>query len=162
MKNLLKVAMAAGFIAVPMQAGAVTDNVQFNGTVTHSCQINVTRQGTMVADAGFQNLDSTLAGGQSGQADVTATGNGFNVSIDVPSSFTTEPAADTTTETFGGAYTTSGATTTSGSAVGGANSGANGLNNGVTAVDINLAAAKGGSDVFEAGNYVGIVVLRCE
>ncbi|MGI9350252.1 MAG: hypothetical protein ACR2O3_01710 [Rhizobiaceae bacterium] len=162
MKNILKVAMVAGFAAVPMHANAVTGDVQFNGTVTHTCVINVGRQGTMVADAAFQNLDSTNAGGQSGQAQIVATGNGFDVSIDVPAAFGTEPAADATAETFSGAYTTSGATVTSGSAVGGANSGAQNLSNGTTDVDINLAAAKAGADVFEAGNYVATVVLRCE
>jgi len=163
-KNLLKIAAAAAFVAVPMQASAVTGDVPFNGTVTHTCVINVNGGGTMVADASFQTLTSTAGvGAAAGTADIVATGNGFDVSIDVPSSFSTEPTADTTAETFNGAFSTTGATSVTGSAAGGANSGTGtDLNNGTTNVSVNLTATKAGTDVFEAGAYAATVVLRCE
>ena len=162
MKNLLKVAAAVAFVVVPMQASAVTADIPFNGTVTHTCTINVTGGGIMVADAGFQNLSSLGAGGNAGTAEVVATGNGFDVSIDVPTAFSSEPAADLTGETFAASYTTTGATSVTGSATGGNNSGAENLNNGTTNVAVDLTASKAGADVFEAGAYDAVVVLRCE
>lgn len=162
MKNILKLAAAAAFVAVPMQASAVTGNVPFNGTVTHTCTITVNNGGTMVADAGFQNLGSTIGAGVNGDADIVATGNTFQISIDAPSAFTTQPAADTTGETFLASYVATGDTSASGSAAGGSNSGASTLSQGSTNVDVDLVASKGGTDVFEAGTYSATVVLRCE
>lgn len=161
-RNYLKVALATAFVAVPMQANAVTGNVPFNGTVTHTCTITVNTGGTLVSDAGFQNLASNIGAGVNGDADITATGNTFNVSIDAPAAFDSQPASDTTGESFNASYSTSGATSVTGSAAGGANSGTNTLNMGTTNVDIDLVASKSGADVFEAGAYQATVVLRCE
>ncbi len=162
MKNILKVTAAVAFVVVPMQANAITGSVPFNGTVTHTCTINVNSGGTLVADAGFQNLSSSIAGGVSGDVEVIATGNGFGLSIDVPSSFTSKPSENTTGETFSGSYLATGATSGTGSASGGSNSGALGLSNGTTGVSVDLVASKSGSDVFEAGSYEAVVTLRCE
>lgn len=162
MKNILKVAAAAAFVAVPMQANAVTEGVPFEGTVTSTCIINVNNGGTLVADAGFQNLSSSLAGGIAGDADIIATGNGYNVSIDVPANFSTEPATDLTTETLSGSFSTTGASSVSGSATGGNSSANQSLSNGTTDVTVNLAASKTGSDVFVAGTYEATITLRCE
>ena len=162
MKQLLKTAAVAAFVLVPFQAHAVTDNVIFNGTVTHTCTIAVNSGGTMVADGGFQNLGSTIGAGVAGDATISATGNTFQVSIDTPNSFDTQPAADTTGETFTGSFVATGATSASGAAAGGANSGGSTLNAGNTDVSVDLVAAKSGTDVFEAGAYQATVVLRCE
>ena len=162
MRNFLKLAMASALVAVPMQASAVTGNVPFNGTVTHTCTITVNNGGTMVSDASFQTLASNIGAGVNGDADIVATGNTFQISIDAPNAFDSQPASDTTAETFNASYTTSGANSHSGSAAGGSNSGTNTLAMGTTNVDIDLSASKGGSDVFEAGAYQATVVLRCE
>lgn len=162
MKQLLKLAAISAFVLVPVKAHAVTDNVIFNGTVTHTCTITVNNGGTLVADGAFQTLGSTVGAGVAGDADIVATGNTFQVSIDTPSAFDSQPPADTTAETFNASFNTSGATSTSGSAAGGANSGGSTLTAGTTNVDVDLTASKGGSDVFEAGAYQATVVLRCE
>lgn len=163
-RHFLKLAMATAFVAVPMQANAVTNNIPFNGTVTHTCTITLTNAGgTLAADtANFQSLSSTNAGGQAGTADIVATGNTFQISIDAPSTFDSEPVADASAETFSASYSTSGANTLTGSATGGNNSGGSTLSMGTTNVSVDLAASKSGSDVFEAGSYSATVVLRCE
>ena len=156
MKNLIKVAGVAVLALAPMQAGAVTGNIPFNGSVTHTCVITVGPAGTITANAGFDNLSSSNAGGGAGSASVASTGNGFDISVDAPT--LSKPAADVTAETLTSSYSTTGATTTSGTNATAANS----LNNGTASVTIHMNAQKGGTDVFEAGAYTGQVVLRCE
>lgn len=156
MKKHILAAGVAAFAFAPVQASAVTGNIPFNGTVTHTCVITVGPAGALAADASFQTLSSSIGSGSAGSATIVATGNGFDISVDAPT--LSKPAADTTGETLASSYSTSGA-----SSVSGTNSdAANDLNNGTTNVSINMSATKSGSDVFEAGAYTGTVVLRCE
>ena len=158
MKNLIKAAGVAVLALAPMQAGAVTGNIPFNGSVTHTCVITVGPAGTITSNAGFTNLSSTNTGGASGSASVAATGNGFRISVD-QATLPTKPAADTSADTLASSYSTGGATSTSGvhtDAVG------NLLNHGTTSVSVDMSASKSGSDVYETGTYAGQVVLRCE
>ncbi len=156
MKMLAKIAVVGALAVVPAQAFAATGNVEFNGTVTHTCTITVDSNGSLAADAGFQTLSSTIGSGTNGTATIVATGNGFDISVDTPT--LSKPAADASSETLTAAYSTSGATSVSGTDSGAAND----LSNGTTNVSIDMAATKSGSDVFEAGSYTGTVVLRCE
>lgn len=156
MKKFIFAAGVAAFALAPVQASAVTGNIPFNGTVTHTCTITVGPAGALAADASFQTLSSSIGSGSAGTASIVATGNGFNISVDAPT--LSKPAADTTSETLASSYSTSGATSVSGADTDPANN----LSNGTTNVSINMSATKSGSDVFEAGAYTGTVVLRCE
>ncbi|MEM9330853.1 MAG: hypothetical protein AAGA53_05975 [Pseudomonadota bacterium] len=157
MKNLLKVAAVAAFVAVPLQAQAVTDNIPFTGTVSATCLITVTGGGTLAANAGFTSLSSVNAGGAAGTANVTSNG-AFSVSLDPVTNFdptTTAPNADLNT-LFNSSYDLAGANTTTGA------TGTTALaNTGITNVSVDLTATKS-SGVFEAGSYDATVVLRCE
>ncbi len=158
MKNLVKLAGAAALVLLPVQANAVTGDVPFNGSVTHTCTITVNSSGTLGVSTDFQSLDSEEVGGAAGTATIVATGNGFDISADAPTSFDTKPVADTTSNTFAANYATTGATSigqTSGTNV-------NDLNHGTTNVTVHMSADKSGADVFEAGAYSATVVLRCE
>lgn len=152
MKNLLKSAALAAVILAPIQANAVTADIPFNGSVTHTCVITVNSSGALGVSTNFQTLSSSIGSGTAGTATVVATGNGFDISVNAPTAFTTKPTEDTTTNTFAASYNTgSGDQTT-----------ATDLTNGRHSVDINMSASKSGSDVFEAGAYAATVVLRCE
>lgn len=157
MKKSILAAGAAMLALAPINAHAVTGNVIFNGTVTHTCTITVGgTAGSLDVDSGFQTLSSSIGSGSAGTATVVATGNGFDISVDTPS--LSKPAEDTSSETLSASYSTTGASSVSGTDA----SAANDLNNGTTNVSVNMQAAKSGSDVFEAGAYTGTVVLRCE
>jgi hypothetical protein len=145
---------AQAFAASP--AIAATGNVQFNGTVSHTCTITIGTAGVMTASADYRTLGSTQAGGSAGTATIAASGNAFKISVDAPT--LTKPASDTTTETLSSSYQTTGAT----SATGTNSSAPASLARGTTNVNVNMSAVKSGSNVFEAGTYSGTVVLRCE
>lgn len=142
-----------GFFAP--NAFAVTDDVPFNATVGHTCTINVTQDGTIAPNANFRRLRS-FGPGTPGRADVTASGGGFSVSVDAPTAFNTEPAADVTTETFRAWHRSNGAT------VYGNSQTPVGINAGLNRIRVHMDARKGAGNVFEAGNYSATVVLRCE
>lgn len=156
MHNYVKFAVAASLALVPAQAFAITGDVQFNGTVTHTCTINVNNAGALGVSTDFKTLGSNQAGGAAGTATIAASGNGFDISVDAPT--LSKPATDTTAESLSSSYTTTGATSVSGTN----SDGSKNLANGTTNVSVNMTAVKSGSDVFEAGSYTGTVVLRCE
>ncbi len=56
MKKYILAAGVAAFALAPVQASAVTGNIPFNGTVTHTCVITVGPAGALAADASFQTL----------------------------------------------------------------------------------------------------------
>ena len=156
MNKFVKIAAAAAFAIIPVEALAVTANVTFGATVTHSCAITVNSNGTLAANAGFTQLSSTIGAGTSGSANIVATGNEFDVSVGAPTLTTT--GSDTSANTLVSSYSTTGATSVSGTNA----DAARGLNNGTTAVTVNMSATKSGANVFEAGAYTGTVALTCE
>lgn len=153
MKNLLKSAALAAFVLAPVHANAVTADIPFSGSVTHTCVITVGPSGTLGVSADFKTLSSGISGGSAGAASVVSTGSGFDVSVTAPSSFTTSPTADTSSTAFAASYTVD-----SGSSL----SASSDLTNGTHAITVDMSATKSGSDVFEAGAYAATVVLRCE
>lgn len=153
MKNLIKSAAIAAFVLAPVHANAVTANIPFNGSVTHTCVINVGPAGALGVSSDFKTLSSSISGGNAGAATVTSTGNGFNVSVTAPTSFGTKPAADTSSNTFAASYKVD-----TGSSLTAASS----LSHGEHAIAVDMSATKSGSDVFEHGTYAATVVLRCE
>jgi len=156
MKKLVKIAVAASFAVLPVQAFATTGNIQFNATVTHTCVITVGTAGTLTASTDFTTLGSTQPGGAAGTASIASSGNGFKISVDAPS--LSKPSTDTSAETLTSAYSATGSASRSRITASAPNNPANGMTN----VSINMTAVKSGSNVFEAGTYTGTVVLRCE
>lgn len=123
----------------------------------HFCAITVTQNGRLVAGIGNQELNSSLAGGTAGVADVTATNSSFEISIDQPTGFTSAPANGNDNTTFSSTYSGFGKTNFSSTP---------GdipvrLKKGITTVETHFIATRT-PDAFPAGNYNGELVLRCE
>jgi len=153
LKNLLKSAALAAIVLAPVHANAVTADIPFSGSVTHTCVITVGPSGTLGVSSDFKTLSSLATGGSAGSASVVSTGNGFDVSVTAPSSFSTSPTEDTSSTAFTASYTVNN---------GSSQSSASDLTNGTHAIKVNMAATKSGSNIFEAGAYAATVVLRCE
>ncbi len=151
-----KAGLAVAVCLLPLRAGAVTGDIPFNSIVTHTCTIVVTRDGILDPRNNFTRLTSRSGPGRPGRANVTATGNGFTVSVDAPVAFDSEPAADITGETFRAWHRANGATSY------GITQNPEPLNRGLSRIRVHMDARKSGADVFEAGNYSATVVLRCE
>jgi len=154
----LVIAMIAVAALFPTIAFAANQAVPFATTVTHTCSITVTRGGTLDPRSDFTRLTSRSGPGTPGRADVVASGNGFTVSVDPPTSFDSEPTADTTSETFRAWHRSRGATSYNNTQQ------PQSINAGNNRVRIHMDARKvnGSGNVFEAGNYSATVVLRCE
>lgn len=155
MRSLVKV-MAAVAVLAPVQVSAATQNIPFSGTIADTCVITMGSNGTIVPNAGYNQLSSTFAGGAAGTATILATGGGQNVSATAPAAFTSDPGGTAGT-TFSSTYDLSGATTATG--VAGATT--TNLNAGTTNVAVDLTAIHPGG-TFGAGTYTATVVLTCE
>ena len=68
MKNYAKIILAVAAVAAPMQALAVTGDVQFNGTVSNTCAITVGSAGSLTTNVGQTILGSEQAGGAAERA----------------------------------------------------------------------------------------------
>lgn len=154
MKSLFRVVAAVAVLA-PIQANAVTADIPFNGNIADTCAITVVSSGTITPNGDYSQLSSNNPGGVAGAATIMATGTGWEVSADAPTSFSSEPVP--TTSTFAATYDLTGANTASN--VPGATLTA--LNNGVTNVSVDLTATHP-SGSYQAGLYAATVVLRCE
>ena len=141
------------------QTSAASANVFFGGNVTTTCTVVVTRNGTLdPRGANYTRLTSRSGPGTPGRANVTTTGPGFTVSVDPPSAFNTQPAADTSPETFRAWHRSNGAT------VYGTTQVPMPLNTGLSRIRVHMDARKigGSGDTFSSGNYSASVTLRCE
>ncbi len=156
MKKLAFAAIAAASLASG-SANAATGNIPFNGSVSNTCVITVGGSGTLAASTDFTILGSQQTGGAAGTASVLATGAGFSLSADAPTSFSTAPATGNTNVVFEANYSATGANTIA--QTDGATPTA--LARGTNAVTINMSGTKT-SGTFEAGSYSATVVLRCE
>lgn len=156
MRKVFGFVLTGLFGLFPSQSIAVTNDVEFNANVTHTCAITVTRDGILDPRSNFTRLTSRSGPGRPGRANVTATGNTFTVSVEAPVAFDTQPAADTTPETFRAWHRSNGAT------VYGITQTPQTINMGLSRVRIHMDARKTSGDVFEAGNYSATVILRCE
>jgi hypothetical protein len=153
--GLMGIALAG---LVPLSASAANQDIQFDGSVTHTCAITVTQSGTLDPRNNFTRLTSRSGPGIPGRANVVASGSGFTLSVDPSTSFDTEPAADTSPETFRAWHRSNGATFYTATQAPAA------INAGNNRVRIHMDARKinGSGNVFEAGNYSATVILRCE
>jgi len=151
-------AIIAVLALFPLPADAANQGVPFGLNLTHTCSITVTRGGTLDPRSNFTRLTSRSGPGTPGRADVVTTGNGFTVSVDAPTSFDSEPAEDTSSETFRAWHRSRGATSYNNTQA------PQPINAGTNRIRIHMDARKinGSGDVFEAGDYSATVILRCE
>lgn len=154
--KLIKLWAAMPLALMPNAAMAASNGISFSSTVTHSCTINVTQSGTLDTRNNYTRLTSRSGPGIPGRATVVATGNTFVLSVDAPTAFDSQPAADTTPETFRAWHRSNGATSY------GTTRNPRTLNDGTSNIRIHMDARKSSGDIFEAGNYSATVVLRCE
>jgi len=133
------------------------EDIIFNTIVTDTCSINVTRAGTLDLRPNLRRLTSRSGPGIPGRAIVNASGPGFTLSVDAPTAFTTEPVLDVPSpENFRAWHRSNGATTY------GNTRQPESINSGVSNIRIHMDARKPVGNLFEAGDYSAIVVLRCE
>lgn len=143
-------------------AGAATGNINFYGDITqpNACIINVTRDGVLAPNAGSNVLSSKEAGGLSGQARIISFW-AYDLSIDPVPFFTTAPPGGNDNVNF--------STTFSGQSVllgrtfaerPGTSPVTLRFGFSVTDIDIHLVASR--PDVYPAGDYEAVAIVRCE
>ncbi|MCB1387373.1 MAG: hypothetical protein KDJ80_15655 [Nitratireductor sp.] len=153
MKTLIKAAAFAAVIAAPMSAMAAktgdSKDVNFNGTVTHTCAITVGSDGTLGVSGDFGTLGSSTGSGSSGAATVVASGATFKLYVDAPSSWSGPTAPDSASSAVSGDLTVTSAA-----------SGGVAVPRGSHDVDVDMTATT--ASFFEEGDYSAVVTLRCE
>ncbi|RUX07126.1 hypothetical protein EOA30_09150 [Mesorhizobium sp. M8A.F.Ca.ET.059.01.1.1] len=151
-RALLAMAALAGF-CLPAQAAII-------GT----CTIMVGASGTMTANPAIGILGSKQAGGSSANATVVASSllcsilnllDCYSVSAPAPAAFSSAPSGGGANVTFASVYRLDGSGVDNNGGV------PQRVVNGTHAMQIDLTATKS-SGIFPAGNYQGIVTVRCE
>lgn len=154
-----KTFLGASLLAIAGTASpaiAETGDVTFTGIITATCTIAIDAPGTIVANPSRTVFSSTVTGGDSGAATVTATDGSFTLSVSDPAVFTSAPATGSDNVDFDAMVTGTGASSfTIGDGAAGA------LNQGQTTATVDLTAAKL-SGTFAPGSYTATVVLTCE
>ncbi|MFK7903019.1 MAG: hypothetical protein AB8B49_09295 [Nitratireductor sp.] len=157
MRNInafLAISLSVGLLSLPAQA--LAQGVDFEGNVKHTCSINVTRDGLLDPTNGYQRLTSRSGPGIPGVAKVVASGNGFSLSVQAPTLFSSKPSSDTSSETFRAWHRSHGASYYA------ATQQPQTIAHGTSTIRVHMDARKTGADVFEVGNYSATVILRCE
>ncbi len=149
--------------SVVQEARSATAGVPFRGSVTtaNACTIIIQQNGTFGLSANGRVLSSKLAGGVAGVADIVSGANYFISATTFPFFTQFPPLGNNNTtfqSTFSGQDISRGRTfadqpgTTPVRLRGG---------NSTTRVNVHLIATRTGTP-FPAGNYRGVVVVRCE
>lgn len=158
MRNLLVYSTVAALaFGASQPARSAETIVPFTGLVLATCVLTVGTPGILGANADYSVLSSTGAGGVPGLVTVLSTGANFNVSAIAPSAFTISPEGGNDSVAFAANYQGAGATSI-GNTPGAT---ATRVNTGITALTVNLEAAKS-SGPFPGGAYTAEVVVRCE
>ena len=152
----LRIATAAMLLVSAQSATAATGDIPFNGAVTGTCTINVQNGGALGVRNDLRVLNSANFGGSPGRADVVATLNTLQISVDQPTAFDSQPVDDTAPNDFLATYRVTGATNIARTANPAS------LSAGTNRVRVHLRVRKGPGETFAAGNYAATVVLRCE
>ena len=84
----------AGMLLAGSAVPSAAADVDFNGAVSTSCTINVTRNGLLRQSADARRLLSQGSGGRVGRASVRTTGYGYDLTVEAPTAFDTEPSED--------------------------------------------------------------------
>lgn len=141
--------------ALSAPAGAATEGVLFEATVSPVCTLTVGDNGTMAVSGDLRSLSSMNPGGSAGSVEL-ATNGGVTVSVQGPGGIV-RPGADTSTTNWVPSYSI-------GAPFGVGNTPLPTLLNGIGAatVTVHLEGTKSGSDIFAAGSYQATVTVRCE
>lgn len=148
MKKLFAAAFIGTMLA-PISSFAATGTASFTGTVDNTCIITAGNPGRFVPNGDYTSISSTNPGGYASQVSALATGNTFSISTDAPQGITADLLSSS--------YSLAGATTrsiTDGTS-------ATPLTSGLTNVSVDMTATRS-NGVFTAGNYNGVVTVRCE
>jgi hypothetical protein len=146
------------FALIALASGTVfaQTNLPFNGAVSTSCDLNVTRNGTLVVATQNPSIMGTSSPGVAGTVSVSYTGTP-TVVVELPTSFDASPTLS---------FTPTFSTTVASQVLGmltEANNEATGTyqSGGSDDLTVNMTISAGGSDVFPVGNYAAKVVVTC-
>ena len=149
MRKLVKMAAAAAVASaafVPVQASA--QNVTFSGSVPHRCVIVISDgDGVLVTSADGTTMSSRLAGGDPGDATVTATNGSFTLSSSVTTGNGDTPDTESGEMDI---LTNNTASATTSQAL---------TNSGANDVDVHYVSTKAAG--FTVGVYNPVVTLTC-
>ena len=144
---------AACLLALP----AAGEDLPFSYTITDFCTIQIVENGVLAPSPDLRRLRSRVGdGGSPARLDVLTSAGTFTLTVNAPSAFTSQPAANTTPETFRAPFRSTGATVFAETET------PQVLGVGSSNVRVVLIAQKAPGDVFPAGNYSAIVPVLCE
>ena len=121
-----------------------------------SCEIILLQEGTLAVSADRKTMSSQLVGGVAGRAQINTTSPSFWAYYDLPTSFASQPAANTATPVFSGTWSGTGVSTFTNLAAGTGKK----LAKGTTTTTINLSAAA--ATAYAPGDYRATATIRCE
>ena len=158
---LLFAGAVLGQASQPAVAKTAGVNFGINIAVNNSCTVLLIQNGTMAANAAFNQLSSRIAGGTSGIADVVSQ-RAYDVTVGAYNYFPTSPSTGsdntTFTPTFAGTSISRGLTFAErpGNQAVRLRGG-----NSTTRITVNLVVDKL-TGTFPAGNYSATTIVRCE
>ncbi len=136
-------------------ARAVDGTISYGATITGTCILNVTTNGSLGPNGTLTELSSTNPGGISGTVTALTTGVGFDVQVVNPTGFSAAPSG-IAAPNFSTSFTGSGVTAIGATAPGTTRT----LAVGLTTLTVDLTADLGGS-AFPNGTYAADVIVRC-
>ena len=156
------IAMMLGFCSAASaqeagEQGFTTDFALPTEANPQFCQIVITQNGVLAANAGATKLTSQGYAGEAARAEITTSNGSYYASVDRPNGFSSSPNggnADVVFATYiSGSGKTGFADTPGDSRVK--------LKNGLTKLEVNLEASKQ-KGAFASGHYRADITLRCE
>ena len=153
----MKKILCAAALACAFAGNTGAAELPFAGTVTATCTLIVGLPGTLAPNTASTVLGTRESGGNAGTVTALATGAGFSVSVQAPSSFNARPAGGESDVVFTSDYSSSGATNIAITDAGVTAP----LNVGTTELSVEMAATKS-TGSFPAGAYLSAVTITCE
>ena len=101
---------AIGMLAACFPLSALAEDIPFSHTVTSFCSIQIVENGVLAPSPNMRILRSRVAdGGSPARLTVQASSPDFTLSINAPTGFASQPAENTTPETFNALMRSTGA-----------------------------------------------------
>ena len=146
-----------GMLAACAPVPAFAEDVPFSHTISDFCTIQIVENGVLAPSPNMRILRSRVAdGGSPARLTVQSSSAGFTLSINPPAGFASQPAENTSPQTFNALMRSTGASVFSETTA------PQSLSPGFSTVRVVLLAQKSASNVFPAGNYSAIVPVMCE
>lgn len=152
-------AASAGIFALAciLASPALGEDIPFSHTISDFCSIQIVDNGVLAPSPDLRRLRSRVAdGGSPARLTVQASSADFTLSINPPAGFASEPAENTSPQTFNALMRSTGASVFSETTM------PQLLTPGFSTVRVVLIAQKTPGNVFPAGNYSAIVPVLCE